>query len=291
MTTTIPDFAHSFHHLLTTQADDVAQAVGFVQRQRKLTGARFAQSLVFGHLSEPASSLEDLCQTFIHTHQIALHRQSVHERFTARAAHFMERLVLVGVQIYCQGPSQSHAFFRPFSEVYVMDSTVIALPESLAPLWRGTQAGGLKLHVRLNLTHGGFEQVALSDGRMHDQHHEMTHDLGTPGSLHMTDLGYFNLERFHSLSDSERFWLSRYKGGVRLRTLEGDALDILMLLDAYEGDVLDREVQVGQKRPLRCRLIARRAPPEVVAQRQKDLREWEVKHQRKASVRRWALCA
>lgn len=288
---TIADFAQSLQHLLTTQADELAREVGFVRRSRKLSGARFAQSLVFGYLSQPDSSLEALTQTFIYGSETALARQSLHERFTGRAAHFMERLVLEGVRIYCQGPQQSHAFFRPFSAVYAMDSTVITLPESLAAVWRGTQGGGLKLHVRLNLTHGGFEQVGLSDGRVHDQNHDLVHDGGAVGSLHLADLGYFSLARLRGLSESGRFWLSRYKGGVRLRTPEGQPLDLLNELQQQTEAVVERSVQMGQTQPLTCRLIAIRVPDTVLAQRLSQLADWERKHQRKASARRRALCA
>lgn len=291
MMSTIADFAQALQHLLTTQANDLAREVGFVRRTRKITGASFAQSLVFGHLSQPRSSLEELTQTFIYGTETALARQSLHERFTGRAAHFMERLVLAGLQIYCHGPAQSHAFFRQFSAVYVMDSTVISLPQSLSSVWRGTQGGGLKLHVRLNLTQGGFEQIGLSDGRVHDQNHDMVHDLGTAGSLHLADLGYFSLARLRGLSESDRFWVSRYKGGVRVRNAEGQVIDLLSELQQQTETVVERPVQIGQTQPLACRLIAIRVPASVLAQRLTQLAEWERKHQRQASARRRALCA
>jgi hypothetical protein len=291
MVSTIADFAQALQHLLTIQADDLAREVGFIRRTRKITGSSFAQSLVFGHLSQPRSSLEELTQTFIYRTETALVRQSLHERFTGRAAHFMERLVLAGLQIYCQGPAQSHAFFRQFSNVYVMDSTVITLPESVSSVWRGTQASGLKLHVRLNLTRGGFEQIGLSDGRVHDQNHDIVHDLGTVGSLHLADLGYFSLARLRGLSASGRFWLSRYKGGVRVRSAAGRPIDLLNELQRQTETVVDLPVQIGQTQALACRLIAIRVPDPVRAQRLTQLAEWERKHQRKASARRRALCA
>lgn len=289
--TTIADFSRALHHLFTTQADELAREVGFVRRSRKITGSRFAQSLVFGHLSQARSSLEDLTQSFLYSTHIPLARQSLQERFTGRAAHFMERMALAGLQIVCQGPRQTHAFFQHFSHVYITDSTVIPLPNSLAEIWQGTQAGGLKIHLRLNLTHGALERVALSDGRLHDQRHEMGQDLGEAGSLHLTDLGYFSLERLSALSDTGRFWLSRYKGGVRVRHPQGQALDVLELVRNQSEAVAEYAVQLGQTRAVACRLIAIRVPARVLAERLGALRDWERKHQRKASARRHALCA
>ncbi len=44
--------------VLTTVADTAARATGFIKRKRKLTGASFVQTLVFGWLSNPAATLE-----------------------------------------------------------------------------------------------------------------------------------------------------------------------------------------------------------------------------------------
>ena len=48
--------------ILQNIANEVAQRCGFVQRIRKLTGAVFIQTLVFGWLEAPDASYADLCQ-------------------------------------------------------------------------------------------------------------------------------------------------------------------------------------------------------------------------------------
>lgn len=40
--------ARAMQHLLTDTANRLARTTGFVQRQRKFTGALFAKTLVFG---------------------------------------------------------------------------------------------------------------------------------------------------------------------------------------------------------------------------------------------------
>ena len=59
---TIADVAQALQSVFTTQADAVARRTGFVQRQSKLTGAAFAQTLVFGWLGDPQASLDALAQ-------------------------------------------------------------------------------------------------------------------------------------------------------------------------------------------------------------------------------------
>ena len=48
--TTIAQLAQSLRTLFTTTADEIARRSGFVERCSKLTGALFAQALVFGWL-------------------------------------------------------------------------------------------------------------------------------------------------------------------------------------------------------------------------------------------------
>jgi hypothetical protein len=54
---TIPQVARAMQTVLTTKADAVAKATKFVQRESKMTGAIFTQTLVFGWLAKPQSSL------------------------------------------------------------------------------------------------------------------------------------------------------------------------------------------------------------------------------------------
>ena len=56
----IPQICEAIQTVLTTTADAAAQKTGFTQRQSKLTGSAFVQTLVLGWLSDPAASLDNL---------------------------------------------------------------------------------------------------------------------------------------------------------------------------------------------------------------------------------------
>ncbi len=58
--TSVADVTHALQVLFTTTADHLARRTGFVQRASKLTGAAFAQTLVFGWLANPQASVEAL---------------------------------------------------------------------------------------------------------------------------------------------------------------------------------------------------------------------------------------
>lgn len=293
MNATIPQVAHEIQTLLGPVADELAEAVGLVRRERTVTGSRFAQALVFGLMSNPCSSMEELSQSFTNSSQKRLSRQGLDGRFTARAAWFMERLVEAGVQLVLRSHAQANALLNRFKGVYVLDSTVIRLPEALRELWAGCGGSGLKVHVCMDLCRGGWEGVQLTGSRTHDQAAGVNAVEFGPGSLRLTDLGYFNLDDLQQLDTAQCYWISRYKIGTHLFDADGQPIalvDCLTQQVAQANQTLDLPVQLGQQHRLKVRLLATRAPHEVVQERRAHLREWERKHQCQASPQRRALC-
>ena len=63
MQTTIQQLSEMLQALLTEDANRIGRESGFIQRERKFSGASFAQSMVFGWQANPKASLEDLCQS------------------------------------------------------------------------------------------------------------------------------------------------------------------------------------------------------------------------------------
>jgi hypothetical protein len=63
MGTTIPQISQAMRYVLGEVAQQAAKEVGFSQRQSKLDGPVFIQTLVFGWLNNPQSSLQSLAQT------------------------------------------------------------------------------------------------------------------------------------------------------------------------------------------------------------------------------------
>ena len=80
--TTIQQVAQKMQTILSSTADAAAQEIRFVQRRSKLTGANFAQTLVFGWLSNPQATLEELTQTAA-TLSVEIGPQRLDQRFTS----------------------------------------------------------------------------------------------------------------------------------------------------------------------------------------------------------------
>ncbi len=87
---TIGRVAALMQTVLGANAEDAAAQSGFVRRRSKLTGALFAQTLVFGWLSNPDATLGELSQTAA-ARGVRISPQGLDQRFTEAGAETMRR--------------------------------------------------------------------------------------------------------------------------------------------------------------------------------------------------------
>jgi hypothetical protein len=192
---------HALRTLLTDTADSLAHETGFVQRRRKLAGAAFAQTLVFGFLTTPLAALSQLQQTAVTVGE-PVSRQAISQRCTETAATFLKRLLLTAMQLRFAAERVPPTLLARFGAVYVGDSTIIPLPAGLAALWPGyggstptSGAAALKVQVDLDLISGDLADLELQAGRASDQRsQQQATDTPRPG-LYLKDHGYFDSEQ------------------------------------------------------------------------------------------------
>jgi hypothetical protein len=113
----------------------------------------------------------------------------------------------------------------------------------------------------------------------------------TPGSLRITDLGYFDTEVFQRLGQQGVFWVSRLLFGTSVFDPRGQRLRLLDWLAGQPGPFVDRPILMGTERKVACRVVAWRVPEEVAnRRRQKLIAETRRKDGRVPSRERLAWC-
>jgi hypothetical protein len=167
---------------------------------------------------------------------------------------------------------------RRFSAVQLEDSSSIALPDELAEIWRGcggkqahTKAA-VKLHTRWELKRGRLQGPQLANGRSSDQASPFKDEEVVPGSLLVTDLGYFNLRQMAARKLAGGYTLSRLKAGTALFSRDGKRVSLdKALLPQRVGQMKELQVLVGADARLPMRLLLLRVPKAVADQRREDL--------------------
>ena len=273
----VTQVADAMQDVLTETADIIGRQTGFIQRQRKLSGSSFAQTLVFGWLSNPDATLEELVQTAA-TLGVDISPQGLDDRFTPQGADFLRQMLEAGMKEVIANEPVAIDVLRRFNGVYIQDSSTITLPDALAVIYAGCggstakkTSSALKIQTRLDLNTGKLAGPYLQAGREHDRSSALE-DMPLPtGALRIADLGYFLLKRFAQLNTEGVYWLSKVKSQCDVYDENGKRWDLLKLLKKRCQDELDMDILLGAKEKVPCRLLAVRVPDTVAKLRRSKL--------------------
>jgi hypothetical protein len=244
-----------------------------------MSGSQFAQMLVFGWWSNPQATLEELARCG-GSMGVVISGQGLDQRFTAAGADFMQQVLSEAVKQLIQADQSVTGLLGRFSGVYIQDSTVIRLPDSLAEVWAGCggrvekhSQAALKIQVQQELRRGGIHQWWIQAGREHDLHTKIPVEALLEGSLRIADVGFFDLAYFEALAQTGRYWLTLLKAGTYVTDPAGQPCQVETLLSRTDQDALEQPVLLGKTKHLPARLLARRLAPDLAEQRRQQLRQ------------------
>lgn len=290
----VPQIAHALQEVLGPIALRAGRESGFIQRQVKLDGASFVQTLVFTWLAEPEASYEELAQTAA-TLGLIITPQGLEQRFTRQAADCLKRVLEAALAQVFRASRSALPLLERFTEVYVQDSSVIQLPDTLRDLWPGCggdapTAAALKVQLRWALRSGALDGFFLTAGRANDPG-AATQELEVPaGAIRLADLGYWSVPRLAQIGRRGAYWLSRLQAGTQLWWPHAERLELAAYLARQPDEELELMVELGSAQRLACRLLAQRVPPQVSAQRRRHLRQKANKKGRQPTQRQLMLC-
>jgi Transposase DDE domain len=275
--------------LFEQDAPTLAKQAGM--RERKVRFTQLALLLVMGWWNQPQSGPSALAR-LAGSLDLTLSKQAVDCHFTERTAQWLLALLRRAVQELVCSAGMSLAWMEPFTNVFVEDGSTISLPSTLAHLWQGCggkrattgkpdkSKAALKVTVRFDLKGGSLNGPHLHAGRRHDLASVLSHQQMPAGSLWLADLGYWSLNYLSSLMKQGVYFCMRVKMGAVLWHQQ-QRTDVVSLLAGLSDDATQAEwlVDVGVNKLLKqVRLLVKRVPAEVAAQRQQRLREYANKH-------------
>ena len=272
----VSEIGQAMETILSTRANEMARATGFVKRNSKLTGAGFVQTTVIGWLQNPDASYSTLTQTAASL-GIQISSQGLEQRFTPEAVSLLQATLNAAVSQVMSAEPVAIPILERFNGVILQDSSIINLPDALAAVWQGCRDGqgghtaALKIQVRLDIRTGTLFGPLLEDGRTNDRGSPSQSAPVPAGALVLRDLGYFNLAQLRAYDAAGAFFLTRLLHNTGVFDEAGNRLDLRQVLEAV-GDRVDLPVQIGTSEPLRVRLLAVRVPQEVADQRRRRLK-------------------
>lgn len=160
-------------------------------------------------------------------------------------------------QALVQGVNAPTELLSRFTAVWVCNSSTVALPAFWSgrfPGCGGGSGGGsgegggeaaLKLHLRADLKCGTWQGPLLTPGREGDQATPLLYQALEAGSLHIADLGFFNLQQFARWNQTGVYWLSRVRVGTQVGH-GGECHDLGRLLECSNAGVGTRARREGE---------------------------------------------
>jgi len=277
----VPHLTETLRQILEEEANALAKESGFIQRERVLSGADFAQTLIFGWLAEPEITLDGLTQV-AGRREVEITASGLCQRFTWAAADFLHRLLARLTQVRLEAEAAPIALLKRFTAVIVEDSSRISLPNELAEVWRGcggcqgSSQATLKLFVRWNVLSGELAGPLLTEGRQADAKSPFNEQEVPADGLYLGDQGFFEqgrLRQWHQRTGGHRrYYLMRLPVGTGLYTRSGHRLLLPGVVPQREGAAVELGVLVGCKARVPARLIVQRVPEEVAEQRRQRWR-------------------
>jgi hypothetical protein len=279
----VPDTITRIADAMQSVLDDVpereARSAGFLRRRRKLTPAAFTKTLVFGFLADPHASRDQLTRVAA-TLGAAITPQALDERLTPGAAEMLRRVLGAGIEAMVAADPVPMAILGRFTEVVVLDSSTISLPEGFASRWPGCGTknpekgnAAVKMSLALDLRAGRLRGPSLEAGRLNDKRTALADEPLPAGSLRIADLGYFKIAALRRIGRDGAYYLSRYQAGTVIRDRRGRRWARLSEFLEGRGARVDEEVRLGERDRLRCRLLAARVPESVARRRVERLEE------------------
>jgi len=275
--TTIPHLVTVLQTVLGPTADAEAKKAGFVQRQSKLTGSKFVQTVVFAQLEDGQGTLADVAGTALAL-GVEITPQGLDQRFTQSASEMLKGVLDRGIEAVIASDPVAIPVLQRFTGVYTIDSSTIALPEALATIWIGCgnqtdlADAALKIHLRLDMLTGALAGPVITSGRTHDRSSPLSVAQLPQGGLRLADLGYFSLEAMQDMTRHGVYWLSRLQANTAVFDATGQRHTLSQWLRDQAGAV-DMAAIVGAQERVPCRLLAQRVPDDVAERRRRRMRD------------------
>jgi hypothetical protein len=281
----VTQMADTLQQIIGEEVEQVAREVGFIQRERVLSGADFVQSLIFGWLQEPEISLDGLTQV-LQRREVSISAAGLSQRFTPEAATLLQRVLERLCAEQMQVEPVEIALLKQFSAVILEDSSTISLPAELADRWRGcggsagASEAAIKLFVCWDVLRGELCGPGLEQGRRNDKRGPLALCDLPAGCLYVADLGFFGVQRLRAIAQGEpgqsrvkRYFVSRYQAKTVLQTRAGHRIALAGIVPQQVGQVVEVGALLGQAGRLPVRVIVLRVPQEVADQRRERICE------------------
>jgi hypothetical protein len=255
-------------------AESLARKCGISKRKNRKLNANQLLSILVAMAPSSSFSLEKTAKLAGLYCNIKFSKQAMNKRLSGGIDKFLLEVATLLLQpLIVRVPSAKSALGL-FRRVIVVDSTKISLPDRFFANFPGSSNQNkstsiMKVQVAMDILSLNLPHLSISSFRRNDQAASPDIlEIAKPGDLVLRDLGYFVLDTFRKMTEKEIYFISRYRHGTQIFTLNNQKqLDILEILKRQ--NFIDQEVLIGKKERLPVRFVAIPVPEDVANKRRR----------------------
>ncbi len=193
-----------------------------IRNSGKISPLNFISLTCFSSNNLCTSSLEELSAELLLKQNINISPQALDQRFSEASVEFLKNIFLSLCKTQISNKSKAFKNYG-FSNIFLMDSTEIKLPNKLKNKYKGANKSNpavLKINLLLELLDYSFKNTVLSTGTKNEQNFsKYVYDKLVTDSLVLKDLRYFKFDDFNEIESRNSSFVSRLKAGTRLFAL------------------------------------------------------------------------
>jgi len=280
----------------------IAHQSKLIQRtSSKLDPTSFLTTMIIESNISGLYSLSRLCDFMVANGGVLMTPQALSERLDSlKTVRFLKEIYssLIASKFTSDdfGVKEKGVLGR-FQNVYIEDSSSCKINEKVAGSFKASggsgSKAGFKIHTIFNAKSNNISNLKITASNVPDAS-EAKNILKyiKKGDLILRDLGYFKKECFNEIEKKGAYYLSRLKSGVNIYSLEGGLIeDLGRYVEECIGNsnLLEVEVLLGKKEPLKVRLVAARITQSVYDKRVRKAKRKSEKNSRTLSKKHKAF--
>lgn len=265
---------NSFWKKIMKLAIDTAFEHDFVLRCSKVDPISFIQSAVIARLQHKLPSLKDYALAYEELTSLNISPQAYDKRINLKTIDYLKSFVNQLISYAIEKDSNIPELLKPFSKVYIMDSTSEDLPENLKDDFKGSSGcaskAGFKIQYLYEYIGKACTHFDILPQATPDQNYGLKAiDNFSEGSLSLFDLGYTTSDFLSALMEKNAYFVCRFADYIFKVYLPSDAsveIDLQEVLRKNSDSNIEMEVLIGPKR-IPVRLVAFKLTKEVADKR------------------------
>ncbi len=276
MISTVEKVRDALQGTFLKSAEEANEQTAAIRRRRKFTPSTLAQAFILALLQNPKASHDDIACVAAAS-GVDVSPQAVEQRYSPSLAAFFKALFEKMAQQIVASEEALAPILSRFTEVILIDSSVIVLPDSQQSEFRGcggsyqANQSAIKLQTEFDLLNGSLRCVELEQGRATDGATDRQQMIQSKDSLRIADLGYFSIPVLQRIDNADAYFLSRVPHTTMVY-VEGTKHNLVQWLNSTGLGTIDQIIELGASDRLKCRLIAWRVPEEIANTRRRKIR-------------------